>query len=162
MLSTSKSGPLSAQAGDTDVVGARAIAQIVDGIVSLLVFAIVGGGTALVLGGGVAALTRSPFATVVAVGPAAMLVGGLAGGVVPILLELAWNGETVGKRLVGIRVVSLDGRRLGLGAVLTRNLLAGIDAMFFYLVGLVAIATSSNRQRLGDRVAGTIVVRAAP
>lgn len=162
MLSTTETGHQSAQAGDTDVVGARAVAQLVDGIISLLVFTIVGGASALVLGGGVAALTRSPVATMVTVGPAAMLVGGLAGGAVPILLEWAWNGETVGKRLVGIRVVSLDGHRLGLGAAVTRNLLAGVDAAFFALVGLVAMATSPARQRVGDRVAGTIVVRAAP
>jgi len=144
--------------GPTDVVGARAIAQLVDAAVSLVLFVLVGGLAALALGG--AALVRSsPVSAIWAVGPLAMLLGGLAAGSVPIALEWAWDGMTVGKRLLGIRVVPIDGGHLGFGAVLTRNLLAGIDAAFFYLVGLTAMATSPHRQRLGDRVAGTVVVR---
>lgn len=144
--------------GPTDVVGARAIAQLVDAAVSLVLFAVVAGATALVLGG--AALARySVVSAIWAVGPLAMLAGGVVAGGVPVVLEWAWDGKTVGKRLLGIRVVPIDGGPLGFGAVLTRNLLAGIDAAFFYLVGLTAMATSPHRQRLGDRVAGTVVVR---
>ncbi|MGM0398858.1 MAG: RDD family protein [Halobacteriota archaeon] len=158
MTTTVSPGRQPTRADDTDVLGARAVAQFVDAIVSLLVFALVGGGTALLLGG-VATTRHSLFATFMAVGPTAMLVGTLAAGAVPVLLEWAWNGETVGKRLVGIRVVSRDGGRLGLGAAFSRNLFAGVDAAFFYLVGIAAIALSADHQRVGDRVAGTVVVR---
>lgn len=151
----SRTAPL----GDTAVLGARALAQLVDAIVSLVVFAVAAGGTALLLGG--AAVTRqSLFATFMAVGPVAMLVGALAASALPVLLEWAWNGATVGKRLVGIRVVAVDGGSVGLGTAFTRNLFAGIDAAFFYLVGLASMIASPDRQRVGDRVAGTVVVRA--
>ena len=157
-MTTYTSGHGSAQAGDTDIVGARALAQIVDGIVSLVAFSLVAAGVGALLGG-LASGHRSPLATILAVGPMAMVLGSLVGGLVPVLLEWAWNGETVGKRLVGIRVVSMDGGPVGLGAALTRNLLAAVDGAFFYLVGLAAMSTSSDRQRIGDRVAGTVVVR---
>lgn len=158
MTTTVSPGRQPTHAGDTDVLGARAIAQFVDAIVSVLVFALVGGGTALLLGG-VATSRDALFDTLVAVGPTAMLVGALAAGAVPVLLEWAWNGETVGKRLVGIRVVAVDGGRVGLWAAFSRNLFASVDAAFFYLVGIAAMALSSDRQRVGDRVAGTVVVR---
>lgn len=144
--------------GDTDVVGARAVAQLVDGIVSTLLFALVTGGLVLSTGG-VGSGYRTLIGTLVAVGPATMFVGLLAAGALPVLLEWLWNGTTVGKRLVGIRVVSLDGDAISFRAAFVRNVLATVDAAFFYLVGLASMVASSDRQRIGDRIAGTAVVR---
>lgn len=71
----------------------------------------------------------------------------------------ALTGMTVGKRIVGIRVVAEDGEHVGLGAAVVRNLLRLVDGLFFYLVGALFALTSSRGQRLGDRAAGTLVVR---
>jgi uncharacterized RDD family membrane protein YckC len=71
----------------------------------------------------------------------------------------AATGATLGKRMVGIRVVDEDGDRLTLGASVIRNLLRLVDALFFYLIGFLFAVTSSRGQRLGDRAAHTIVVR---
>lgn len=68
-------------------------------------------------------------------------------------------GMTVGKRLVGIRVVAEDGEHAGLAPAVIRNLLRLVDGLFFYLVGAVFALTSPRGQRLGDRAAGTLVVR---
>jgi uncharacterized RDD family membrane protein YckC len=70
-------------------------------------------------------------------------------------------GATPGKLAVGLRVVRLDGRRPGLQAALIRNVLRIVDALFFYLVAVVAVESSPYKQRLGDRVAGTSVVKRA-
>jgi len=75
-----------------------------------------------------------------------------------ILCE-ALTGMTVGKRIVGIRVVATDGEHVGVGAAVVRNLLRLVDCLFFYLVGALFVLTSSRGQRLGDRAAGTLVVR---
>jgi uncharacterized RDD family membrane protein YckC len=75
-----------------------------------------------------------------------------------IVCEAA-TGATLGKRMVGIRVVDEDGDRVTLGAAIIRNLLRLVDALFFYLVGFLFALTSSRGQRLGDRAAHTIVVR---
>jgi uncharacterized RDD family membrane protein YckC len=71
----------------------------------------------------------------------------------------ALTGMTIGKRIVGIRVVAEDGEHVSLGAAVVRNLLRPVDGLFFYLVGAIFALTSPHRQRLGDRAAGTLVVR---
>ena len=75
-----------------------------------------------------------------------------------ILCE-AITGMTLGKRMVGIRVVAEDGEHVGLNAAVVRNLLRLVDGFFFYLVGALFALNSSRGRRLGDHVAGTLVVR---
>jgi uncharacterized RDD family membrane protein YckC len=70
-------------------------------------------------------------------------------------------GQTLGKRIVGIRVVDEDGSHLGFGAAVVRNLLRLVDGLFFYLVGALFAFSSPRGQRLGDRAAHTVVVRRA-
>lgn len=71
----------------------------------------------------------------------------------------ALTGMTVGKRIVGIRVVEEDGGHVGFAAAVVRNLLRFVDGLFFYLVGALFAFTSPRGQRLGDRAAHTLVVR---
>ncbi len=68
-------------------------------------------------------------------------------------------GATLGKRMVGIRVVGEDGEHVTFGAAVVRNLVRVVDALFFYLVGFISAILSKRGQRLGDRAAHTIVVR---
>jgi uncharacterized RDD family membrane protein YckC len=76
-----------------------------------------------------------------------------------IVLEAVMGG-TLGKMLLGIRVVTVDGSQIGWGASLVRNLLRIIDGLpFAYILGAILIWTSPHKQRLGDRVAHTVVVR---
>jgi uncharacterized RDD family membrane protein YckC len=75
-----------------------------------------------------------------------------------IVCEAA-TGATLGKRMVGIRVVGEDGEHVTFGAAVVRNLLRAIDALFFYLIGFLFAVTSTRGQRLGDRAAHTLVVR---
>jgi uncharacterized RDD family membrane protein YckC len=69
------------------------------------------------------------------------------------------TGATLGKRLVGIRVVGDDGEPVTFGAAVVRNLVRVVDALFFYFVGFIFAILSTRGQRLGDRAAHTIVVR---
>jgi uncharacterized RDD family membrane protein YckC len=75
-----------------------------------------------------------------------------------ILCE-ATTGKTLGKRMVGIRVVDEEGDRVGVSAAVIRNLLRLVDGLFLYLVGAIFAWSSPLGQRLGDRAASTIVVR---
>lgn len=75
------------------------------------------------------------------------------------LFETFWNGRTPGKRMLRLRVMQHNGRSIGFLDALTRNLLRIVDIIpGFYLVGLVAVFATRQSQRLGDLVAGTIVV----
>jgi uncharacterized RDD family membrane protein YckC len=79
------------------------------------------------------------------------------------VLEAA-TGRTVGKFLVGLRVVGRDGGRPPITAIAIRTVLRPVDWLpLFYLAGFVSmLATGARRQRLGDLAAGTTVPRAAP
>jgi uncharacterized RDD family membrane protein YckC len=70
-------------------------------------------------------------------------------------------GATVGKFATGIRVVKEDGTKADFGVALIRNILRIIDGLFLYLVGAILVWTSPRKQRLGDRVAKTVVVEAS-
>ncbi len=68
-------------------------------------------------------------------------------------------GATIGKRLLGLRVVRVDGRDPGMMRATIRNLLRAIDALpAFNILGIVLIASSPERARFGDRIAGTRVI----
>ena len=72
------------------------------------------------------------------------------------------DGQTVGKRLMKLRVVLADGRPAGLPEIAVRTVLRIIDGIGGYIVGLIVmLATGQRRQRLGDLAAGTIVVDAS-
>ncbi|HEV2059602.1 MAG TPA: RDD family protein [Solirubrobacteraceae bacterium] len=74
------------------------------------------------------------------------------------IAEAVW-AQTVGKRVMKIRVVRIDGSKAAAGATFVRTLLRAIDGLFFYLVGLITIfATGERRARLGDLAAKTKVV----
>jgi uncharacterized RDD family membrane protein YckC len=76
-----------------------------------------------------------------------------------ILLE-GYLGQTVGKMLLGIKVIREDnGEVPGLGGASIRTLLRIIDGLFSYLVAFIAVLISGKNQRLGDMAAHTLVVR---
>lgn len=80
-----------------------------------------------------------------------------------ILLEWLMNGQTPGKRLLHIRVIKQGGYALHFFDTLLRNLLRVVDFLpLFYGVGLTSILFTRDSQRLGDLVAGTLVVYQEP
>lgn len=76
-----------------------------------------------------------------------------------MILEWTLHGQTLGKRILGLRVMDRQGLHLHPSQVVMRNLLRVIDSLpLFYLVGGLASFFSPLYQRLGDRVANTVVV----
>ena len=79
----------------------------------------------------------------------------------PAWFEVLWNGQTPGKRALGIAVVHDDGTPVRWGPSLTRNLLRAVDFLpFLYGFGLAAMLANRDFKRLGDLAAGTVVVYA--
>jgi len=74
--------------------------------------------------------------------------------------ETYWNGQTPGKRLFGLRVVSIDGRPITAMQAVLRNVLRAVDQqpLFTFQLGLIATASNRRFQRLGDLAAGTMVI----
>ncbi len=77
-----------------------------------------------------------------------------------ILCEWYYKGQTVGKRLMSVRVMDVQGLRLEFSQIVIRNLLRCIDSLpVCYLVGGLSCLLSPKSQRLGDLAANTIVIR---
>jgi len=77
-----------------------------------------------------------------------------------VFFESLWNGRSPGKRAIGIRVVKTDGSPADFTDAALRNLgRVGDFLPVFYGVGLTAMMISSKSRRLGDLLAGTLVVR---
>ncbi len=80
-----------------------------------------------------------------------------------VVLEMVTNGQTIGKRALGIRVIRDGGYGLTLTASLLRNLARLVDMLpQTYLVGMVVMIAHRKEKRLGDMMAGTVVVRERP
>jgi uncharacterized RDD family membrane protein YckC len=79
------------------------------------------------------------------------------------LFEAFWNGQTPGKKVLNLRVIQKSGRPIGLFESMARNLIRIIDMLpGFYAVGAACVFATRRQQRLGDMVAGTLVVHSVP
>jgi uncharacterized RDD family membrane protein YckC len=80
------------------------------------------------------------------------------------VLEVLLRGQTPGKRMAGVRLVSLvDGGAPGIGALLIRNVFRLVDCLpSLYAVGLVTTMVTKNAVRIGDIAAGTVLVYDEP
>lgn len=94
------------------------------------------------------------------------IMGGLVAIIFPLggywtTFEMVWSGQTPGKRLLGIRVIQDNGLPVSFPGLLLRNVFRLADAFFpfQFAVGFFMLTFSKNTQRLGDLVAGTIVVK---
>lgn len=77
-----------------------------------------------------------------------------------IAAEWIWRGQTVGKRVMKLRVVDSQGLQLEFQQILIRNLLRVVDILpALYLVGGAAVLLTRDAQRLGDMAANTVVIR---
>lgn len=149
-------------------IGARLGAQILDIIFTTLLFVIIA--LAVIFTGVL------PFSAMTVL---ITLMGFLLRTPYYVLSELIWNGRTLGKRITGIRVINVDGRRLTPHQVTARNLMkeveifapmgllgtigeqsgleGGLTAAWLLVVVIVPLA-NRRRQRIGDMIAGTLVV----
>jgi len=128
-------------------VGRRAVAVIIDGILLM----VVGYALAMVMGG-----TSSTGFNLA--GAPALLFFLIAFAYFTVMEKT--QGATLGKKLMGLKVVRENGEPMDWGASVIRNILRLIDGFFFYLVGAIVVWVSKKRQRLGDMAAKTLVVRA--
>ena len=76
-----------------------------------------------------------------------------------VFCDVVMSGRSIGKKALGLRVVSAQGLPVGLGDSLLRNLLRGADFLpLGYVLGVVCMLLDTRFRRLGDLVAGTLVI----
>lgn len=146
--------------------GSRAAAALVDYfIIALIVLALI----AALAGAGAIALRVRDLIDPDALGELggfaiAVLIAVIGGVNTFYFVASEWflSGQSVGKKLFGLRVVRDGGYAVSFSASLIRNVMRVVDMLpGVYLVGLLSVTLSKERRRLGDFVAGTLVVRDA-
>jgi uncharacterized RDD family membrane protein YckC len=142
--------------------GSRFLALTMDVAVQAAVVAAVAIAAALFaqpLVGALATLRLDKAASIVALSLLALASFALFFGYF-IIFELAWNGQTPGKRALGIRVVRDEGFPVDAGAAIIRNVVRVVElAAGFYVISALVTLLSRENKRPGDFAAGTIVVR---
>lgn len=170
-------------ADPTDVMGRRIGAYLLDGLVTMVIMAVIlvptvlssfeeapagtlrcpvpgeprvtgeptfcseSGGTVRYLPAGEAESLQT-FGVVTSLGSSLLL---------NVLLQ-GLTGATIGKLIVGLRVVNAKGQNAGIGRCLIRTVLLIVDSAFCAIIGLVTAFNSKGHKRVGDMVAGTIVI----
>ena len=144
--------PPEAPAPETATIQSRALALGIDALIGLGVFILL----SIIYGG----VSSSNGLFRIKIGGPPLLMA-----TVLWIVYMTWmegkNGDTIGKRARGLRVVMEDGEPVHPEAALTRNLMRFLDAFPYvvpYVVGAYAISNSPKMQRFGDRVAETMVV----
>ena len=95
-------------------------------------------------------MDTSPFLAILAVLPAFFY---------HLILETTQNGQSIGKKVMNIKVVKLNGAQATLGGYLLRWLIWPIDTFFYGGVAILCITIGGKGQRLGDIAAGTTVIK---
>jgi uncharacterized RDD family membrane protein YckC len=141
-------------------IGSRFLAIAIDTLIQAALYLVVGVIFFLVLGLGASMVWYLPRS----LGPALgiFILFGIYWGYFAIF-EIVWKGQTPGKRLAGIRVIKESGRPINAFEAIGRNLMRAVDGMpGIYGVGLVVMMCNRQSRRLGDFVAGTVVVHEKP
>jgi uncharacterized membrane protein SpoIIM required for sporulation/uncharacterized RDD family membrane protein YckC len=141
--------------------GSRLYAALIDLLISIFLFVAVAVGIAiLVPRERIASAVRSDSSTALATAALVILQFAILWGYY-LLFEGLRDGQTPGKRMLRLRAVRDGGFSVGFAASAVRNLMRIVDMqpIITYLVGIGSVAFSKSGKRLGDMVAGTIVVR---
>ncbi len=139
----------SAQASSTVAgqgVGIRAAATIIDIVIFWIMSFIV------------AIVTGETSGAGFALGTLGSCFVGILGIAYYVVMETMYGG-TVGKLALGLKVVKIDGTAMDWQTSIVRTLLRIVDGLFVYLIGAILVWTSPTNQRLGDKVAKTLVVK---
>jgi uncharacterized RDD family membrane protein YckC len=136
---------------ETGSVGSRALGQVIDLLVRiglLYALAIVASLAGLVVG-------TSAVVVIMIVGIFLLIFG------YPAVLEARWQGRTVGKRLMGLRVVTVEGAPVAFRHTAVRSMVGVVDFLLppIGVVATISVFLTPRSQRLGDVFAGTIVLR---
>jgi uncharacterized RDD family membrane protein YckC len=134
--------------------GRRFAAHLVDGFLCLIAYLVIGSMVASQTGG----MTDDGFAMEGTPALVAILLTFLVTLGYFAALESTSSGKTLGKLMAGIRVANESGGNATFSQALMRNILRLVDGLVFYIVGIILILNSDKKQRLGDRVAGTVVL----
>ncbi|HEY9003308.1 MAG TPA: RDD family protein [Mucilaginibacter sp.] len=134
--------------------GERIVARLIDLAIFFLIYIL-----ALFIGGITDWFTHGSLSIIIAV-----IVYAVLFVFYDLIFEIFMNGQSIGKRIMKIKVISLDGGQPKMGQYFMRWLFRIVDFLIMWpgLIALIVAAVNEKTQRIGDIVAGTILIRTAP
>ena len=138
-------------------IGNRFLAAIIDHLIQALIIVTVFFGVSTMISGWGAFFSLGTWAAALMVLAVFTIVWGYF-----VFFEAFWNGQTPGKRLMGLRVIREDGRPVRFYEAFVRNILRvtiDFQPVLSFGVGVVSTVFSPKSKRVGDYVAGTVVVK---
>ena len=138
-------------------IGSRFLAIAIDTLIQVALYLLTGLIFLLLLPAGFSVFTFLPESLGLAV---AIFIGFAIYWGYFAIFEIIWKGQTPGKRVAGIRVIKESGRPINAYEAIGRNFLRAVDMQpgILYGFGLVCMMLNKQSRRLGDFVAGTVVV----
>src|ERR1051326_1653788 len=144
-------------------VGSRALATIVDTLILMVAYVVLFIlFFVLFVGAAAANKMEGPTNSVVWVFAIVLLLSFLLQWGYFAGFEALWKGQTPGKRYLDIRVISDSGAPITPAQAIGRNLLRIVDSFPMYGIGIITVMVNKQHKRLGDMVAGTVVVHERP
>ena len=140
-------------------VGSRALALILDTLILALCYAVLFAGAIAVIAGTTKYANKVSSSWAIAI--VLLLVFLLQWGYFAIF-ETLWKGQTPGKRYMDVRVIKDSGAPITAYEAIGRNLLRVVDSAPMYGIGILCVLLNKQNKRLGDMVAGTVVVHERP
>ncbi len=138
--------------------GTRLVAAIVDGILVQILAAVLGGIAGAIIGG-IAGAARANQQEIQAIAQGVgAIIGLITGWLYSALQESSEKQATIGKKMLGIRVTDLDGKRISFGKATGRHF-AKIVSGLICLIGYIMAGFTEKKQALHDMMAGTLVVK---
>jgi len=135
-------------------IGSRFLATLIDQLWLLLIRGLI-----LLIGGSIFFALDLEDETGIILASLGLILFFLLGWGYYIFFEINWNGQTPGKRQIGLRVVKTNGLPVSASEVIIRNLMRAIDVIpSGYGAGLITMFFTKQSQRLGDLAAGTFVI----
>jgi len=140
-------------------VGSRALALILDTLILTLCYLVLFIGAIAVIAGTTkyAGTMSSTWAIAIILLLAFLLQWGYFA-----IFETLWKGQTPGKRYMDVRVIKDSGAPITAYEAIGRNLLRVVDSSPMYGIGILCVMLNKQNKRLGDMVAGTVVVHERP
>jgi uncharacterized RDD family membrane protein YckC len=142
-----------ANTGQLAGLGSRFLALLIDGIILAVIGFIINS----IIGG--AQVTTSPTGAAFAINTTGSLINLIVGLAYYIVLLPMWNGQTVGKRLMRVRVVKTDGGSITIATAVIRYIGYIINSLVIF-IGWIWAFFDSQKQGWHDKIAGTLVVKA--
>ncbi len=142
-------------------IGQRFVAAVIDGIITQIIAGLLGGIVGFILGITSGATTTAELEALQQQAQAiGFIIGLIVGLVYFVYIPPNWEGKTVGKNVMNIRIIKADGSNVTYGTMFIRDFIGKLLSTITFLIGYLIAFGDDEKRTLHDRLANTRVIKA--